>query len=228
MKVLNFEIQPWYFIPLTGMIGISADHLIGGIHRNALVSWSTLAFACLAGVIAVSVGLPGLSEQYSNAGTIASRLNDSVEPGDYIVITPWFYGITFGHYYRGKGEWTTAPPIQETSLTRYDLLKEEMIKPEPLMPVFSGIERALTSGKRVWVVGTLMAPPPDQPPPSLPPAPNGPHGWYSGDYLQVWILQLGSYLQSHAGTAAETTPASSQPVSQYEKATLWEFQGWRP
>jgi hypothetical protein len=88
--------------------------------------------------------------------------------------------------------------------------------------------RTLGAGHRVWLVGDLVVPPPGQAPPALPPAPHGPGGWNSGDYLIGWTLQLGHFVRSHVAHGRQVSLPIDQPVSVSENPTLMVFEGWRP
>jgi hypothetical protein len=226
--MLRFEPQPWHYLVLTASFALSTDVLL------ALAATTTKRTV---GLIIVSLVVAGitmptvwkeLDERQTNIDLVAATLQDRAATGDLIVVSPWFNGVTFQRYFRGNVSWTTAPPIADVHLTRYDLLKERMMQVNPLGPVFDAMEKTLSAGHRVWVVGNVSAPPRGQVPPSLPPAPNGPRGWYSGDYLVTWILQLGYFVQAHATAGGEIKLEIPQPVSSYENARLWEFSGWHP
>ena len=89
------------------------------------------------------------------------------------------------------------------------------------------VERVLRGGGRVWIVGGLLLPPPGQPAPHLPPAPNGPWGWHSGPYINGWLTQLGALLQAHADVTREVPLPPVGPVNVFETApALLVAEGW--
>jgi len=179
------------------------------------------------GIVTVPIAWEETSLRQTNIDLIARQLAQQGSPQDFVVIIPWFYGVTFQNYYRGETKWSTAPPIQDLKLTRYDLLREELMQERPMQPVFNDIEKSLKTGGRVWVIGELAAPAEGQLPPYLPPAPNGPNGWYSGDYLGAWNLQLGYFFKQHAITGDRINVQEDQAVNPYENSPLLVFSGWR-
>ncbi len=228
LKRTGFTTEPWYYLVLMAAIAVSIDILMEPLATTNPVRLGRLAVVLAVAAAALPVDWTELADRHTNIDLIASSLQDRGAQGDFVVVNPWFYGVTFQRYYQGAASWTTAPPISELHLTRYDLLLKEMTKEHPLQPVLDRMGEALRSGNRVWVVGGLSAPPQGQLPASLPPAPNGPNGWYSGDYLVAWTMQLGHFIQSHATAGGEVQLEIIQPVSPYEDAPLWEFSGWRP
>lgn len=113
-------------------------------------------------------------------------------------------------------------------MQRLDLVKQKMTQEHPLQPAFDRASRVLESGGRVWLVGAVSFPEKGQLPPELPPAPNGPGGWYSGYYLYAWNMQLGHFINTHV-TAGEVVDLKiKEQISPYENMPLYVFKGWRP
>ena len=228
VKALNFLPQAWYFVVLVAIIAVSLDDLVGLVATTVPARAASLALVLVLAAATIYIGRKQVSERLTNIDVIAPLLAERSGDGDFIVVSPWYVGVTFRYYFHGNTPWTTIPPISDLQLTRYDLLKEQMMKADPMQPVLEGAERALRSGKSVWAVGGLAAPPEGQLPPRLPPAPNAPSGWNNGPYISAWILQLGAFIQSHA-TAMETMPVPiRQPVNVYEDSPVLVFHGWRP
>jgi len=88
------------------------------------------------------------------------------------------------------------------------------------------IAETLKSGHRVWVVGTIVAPPENRQPIVLPPAPHSPVGWSEGDYQLSWSMQIGHFLVTHAMRGQLVDIPVSQAVNPFENATLAQFDGW--
>ncbi len=164
----------------------------------------------------------------TNIDVIAATVAEQAQPGDYVVVNPWYIGISFQRYYKGKARWTTAPPIADLKLTRFDLLREQMVRENPLQPVFEEIEGALKAGSRVWLVGKLVRTPGGYSTDPLPSAPHGPGGWINESYMVSWRQRLGDFLGGHAVGIEQVELAVRQPVSPYENLSLLVFEGWRP
>ncbi len=86
---------------------------------------------------------------------------------DLVVVHPWYFGLTYGYYYRGAAKWTTLPPLADYRFHRYDLLKEELATTNAIAPVLTQLEAVLRAGHRVWIVGNISAPPSGAPVPAI-------------------------------------------------------------
>jgi hypothetical protein len=224
----GFEVNPWHCIALVAVAALCIEVLISAGASSERRRFAVAGIAAVVAIIATPLAWSSLGSRRTNVDLIASAIRSRAGESDLVVVTPWFDGITFRHYYFGPSRWMTAPPMADLSVARSDLLRQAMMQEQPLQEVFEGIRTTLESGSRVWIAGVLAAPGPDELPPSLPPAPNGPGGWYSGYYMRAWTLQLGHYLQSHALRREQVRLPLEQPISQYEYRTLWVFTGWRP
>ena len=122
----------------------------------------------------------------------------------------------------------TLPPLDDHTVQRVDLLKKKMMKADPLQTAFDAMKKSLESGNRVWVMGSISFPEKGQLPPELPPAPNGPGGWYSGYYLYAWNMQLGHFINSHVTVGEVVDLKIKEQISPYENMPLLVFKGWRP
>jgi len=120
------------------------------------------------------------------------------------------------------------PPLEDLSIHRYDLLKLEITRADPIEPVRKAVTRTLSSGKSVWIVGYIASPPQGQSPPTIAPAPNAPTGWSSEPYSRVWALQLGAFIRLHANAASPVYIQSPNPVSRLEDLPVHVVVGWRP
>ena len=52
--------------------------------------------------------------------------SSEVAPNDYVIVHPFFCGVTFERYYKATASWTTLPPLDDYTLQRYDLFKAKM------------------------------------------------------------------------------------------------------
>ena len=99
-----------------------------------------------------------LNWRFTNVDLVAQRLLSEAGPDDFIIVSPWYCGITFDRYYKGPASWNTLPPLKDHSTHRFDLVREQMQKKDVIQAVFRQIAATLQSGHRVWVVGTMDIP----------------------------------------------------------------------
>jgi len=174
-----------------------------------------------------------LNLRFTNVDELAMHLNGQASPQDFVLVTPWFCGISFERYCRSNLTWQTLPPISDHSVHRYDLLSEEMEKPAALEPLFHKMSVALESGHRVWVislsnVGEIKIPHDNQRPPTalpLPPLPKT--GWAEWPYCDNWAAQTAWFLKHNSLQFARAeTGAAKANVSIYEHMSLFMASGW--
>jgi len=122
----------------------------------------TVSIAVLLGTVgaAIPFALRDLNCRFSNMDIVADRLAREADPNDYIVVTPWHFGISFSRYYHGPAKWDTLPPIADHTSYRFDLLpKTATEKDQAEQPVLDRIQQTLHDGHRIWVVGWMSVPP---------------------------------------------------------------------
>ena len=73
----------------------------------------------------------------TNADLVAQTVTRGAAPGDLVLVNPWYDGISFGRYYRGKAPWITLPEMTDHRYHRYDLLKIKMASPRPINDAIS-------------------------------------------------------------------------------------------
>jgi hypothetical protein len=197
-QALGYPTQAWYYIGVLAVVAMLAEVTI----RSAVRTWTpavriAAALVLLAGV--ASARGP-MREPLTNVDVIAARLDKEARGGDLILTHPWFLGVTLSRYYRGPAEVVTIPPIEDRTVSRYDLLKRQMTRLHVVQPVIAAIDRALSSGHRVWLVGDYELPPDGIPDVALrlPPPPLPDSGWNSAPYETLWAFQVGGHLRKHA------------------------------
>jgi len=223
---LSYTMQPWYFLALMALVASCLDGALLASARQPL-RISRVVVAITAMTLALGPVWQSVHVRKTNLDLIAAKLAQSSQTGDLILVMPWYLGITFDRYYRGAAEWLTIPPLPSHKLHRWDQLKEAMASRDAMKPVLSRIETALQSGRRVWWIGGLAAPPEGQGPPVLPPATEAPWGFREWPYYQGWGLQAGYVFRRHALRAQAVPVPSDAPVSPYESPTLDLIEGWR-
>src|SRR2546425_1267397 len=195
LKLAGRVPQAWQFVPLIAVVALAIDVVLGGTRS---LRWARAGVAVLATALAFPVSTDRVGIRQTNVDLIAQYVHTAAQPGDLILVNPWYVGITFNRYYRGPVPWMTLPPMEDLTVNRYDLLKLRMTSAEPLAPLYGAIQGALESRHRVWLVGGLLFPPAGHVPPVLPPAPGLPTGWSDGPYTIGWALQTGYFVQTHA------------------------------
>lgn len=171
----------------------------------------------------------GVRERQTNVDLVAAQVETDAKAEDMIIVYPWYCGATFARYYTGKAFWTTLPPHSDLTLQRLDLLRDQMIKPDPIRPILERIEATLRSGNRVFLVGGLPFPQEGQKAPHLPPAPNATTGWDDSPYVMSWGMQAGDFLRTHAlGAKKLPKVPDGGAVNPFEDLEVYVVTGWRP
>lgn len=227
LKFVGYPTQPWYYLPLMGLVAVAVEVSLGSLPghfvRDAARLFVTASIVAL-GVVPV---WKSLQMRQTNLDLIAQRLNETAVTEDVIVIVPWYLGVSFERYYKGAAARATVPPIGDLRVQHYDVLKTQMEKMNPIEPVLKSIERALKSGRTVWIIGTLRFPPEGEAPPLYAPAPYESFGWNEGAYMSSWNMQVGYLLRHHALSAEKVALANDQAISPYENPPLMAVRGWR-
>ena len=227
LKMVSYPTQPWYHLPLMGLLAIAAEGCLSTARPQFAVNIGRAGIAAGIALISFVPAWHALQPRQTNIDLLAAQLETAAAPEDTIVIAPWYLGVTFHRYYTGTAAWITVPPIEDLRVQRYDLLKTQMENANAIEPVLQAIEQSLKSGHRVWVLGQLLLPEEGQRPPVFAPAPNESFGWHEGAYTGSWAMQIGYFLQQHA-TGDEAVPLSpAEPVSDYEAPPLSVIWGWR-
>ena len=180
--------------------------------------------------IAAAMAAPGwrqVGERRTNADIVASLVGKEAVAGDLVLVSPWYYGVSFRRYYKGEAEWTTLPPLEDLRIHRYDLLKAAMARPSPIDPVLEKATEALKSGHRLWLVGVFPDPRDVEQPAALPPAPHPSSGWYCAPYIITWGRQVSFLLKSHVLQAEVLPTGAGRPVNPYENMPVVVVSGWR-
>jgi hypothetical protein len=223
LELASLPTQPWQYIPIVVFMGVCLDAI-----------WRTMPLGRQIAVAALAVGgavaaypstLAAMSWRITNIDLVAAHLTEASKPTDLVIVHPWYAGISFQRYYSGMAPWTTLPPLEDHRIHRYDLLKAQMQRDNPIQPVLDQVRLVLEVGGRVWLVGSVPAP--DAPPPSLEPAPSSPWGWRDDPYSHVWGAQLGHFLKTHAESATLVIDPAKSGVNEFENLPLISVTGWK-
>jgi hypothetical protein len=191
--------QQWYFLPLMALTAACFDAVFPTMLHSMRVGLVIGALATF--MFAVPVERHALDYSYTNVDVWAVELKTEASPEDFVMVTPWFDGITFAHYYEGAAPWTTLPPIADHLTHRYDLLRAQMLTTNAIQTVLEKITRTRRDGQRVWLLCPAkymnllkqgVPRPEDLPPPPLPGS-----GWSPDPYEAMWTSQAVFLLVSH-------------------------------
>jgi hypothetical protein len=220
--------QSWYFLPVMALAAVCID-LAWPLWLKQIQATLALIFVlAVAWVAPTTWGILGL--RYTNADVWARLLEKSAKPGDYVIVDPWYCGISFAHYFKPGIDWDTLPPIADHATHRYDMVKLQLQNTNAIAPVLEKISTTLRSGNRVWVLGLYgwMGIPDaaDKAPPALPPAPHSQYGWAEAPYTLTWVSQMAHHIQNEADTFDQlgNREASGNFI---EELNLYCAQGWR-
>jgi hypothetical protein len=230
---LQFFMQPWYYVEILILCAISIDGILSA-GWPALRPWGFMRIGFLV-VMMILNARPSWAEAHtrrSNLDVVATFLGHNASVGDLIVVQDAWEGITFNRYYRGQTDWLSVPPIDSHEVHRIDLVMAEMNQPEAMTPVLRAITNTLTSGHRVWVVGSIPIARSEDAPPGptpLPPPPSEmPTRWWGGSYLYWWNQELTTFLLDHAKQEKAETIAPPGSVNHFEDVSVIRFTGYKP
>ena len=224
LKLSEYPSQPWNYVPLMAFSVVCLEAMF-----FAAWCWARPSAMILA-VLTISMTflfeLPAVKCRQTNLDLIAALLSTEVAPNDYVIVHPWYYGVTFKRYYKAAAPWTTLPPLADYALQRYDLLKAKMQTKDPIAPVIERITSTLQSGNRVWLVGNV--PLTQEPLPEIRVAPNNPWGWYDVPYSFYWGAQVTQFLSAHCQRSAMVMAPSTNCVNPFENLPVVAVTGWKP
>ena len=228
IKFLSLPTQSWYYLSLMAVMIIIIDKGVDIICEGS----STLRIirvVCTLGIaIFVFWGLWNEAHtRKTNIDVLSVKLETLAGKDDLIVVTTFYYGVSFARYYKGSTQWMTLPEIADHSVHRYDLLKGKMMEYEPIKPVLQKITKTLQNGHRVWLVGGLRFLRPGEIPHILPPAPNSPYGWSEGAYQSSWSAMAAFTLQTYGQSLEKISIPVDDPVNEFENLPLMVVQGRR-
>jgi hypothetical protein len=227
IKSTGLPTQVWYYIPVLCFTVVCCDVIF--TRAYLAVGIGVLVIAVCALIISPSK-YTALRWRQTNGDLVAAQVSKEADAGDFVIVHPWYYGLTFNYYYHGAAKWTTLPPIADYRFHRYDLLKEKLQTPNAIAPVLQQVEATLRSGHRVWIVGGIPVPAADSPAPKEPPiAPHGPLGWSDQPYTDAWGNELGYLLIHHITnvTLLVDPSTNSIPINPMERMLLHVTSGWQ-
>jgi hypothetical protein len=227
LKVLGFPTQAWYYVPPMALLALAIDVAWPALLPGDTGRIARLMIVGAAGLAGVFGAAGAVRVRQTNIDVIVARLQQLVQPGDFILVDQWYNGATFDRYFRGPTPWATVPPLEDQSLQRLDLFKRYMQEADPNAGVEQTMMDTLKAGHRVWLVGGLPLSQKGSLVPRLPPAPQSPVGWDHDAYSYVWARHAGEVLQARAHKATRIDLPIQGPVNEFENLPLWVVEGWR-
>ncbi len=221
----RYPTQPWYYVGLLALVAVCADSSLASTlaPRTARVLRTGLAVVVMtAGAMSTWTAL---QEPMTNLDRVAARLRADASDGDLVIVNPWPFAITLSHYDPGRARITTAPPLDDYAVHRYDLLKRAMLDADPIAPLLAEIETVLRSGHRVWYVGRLDASAAGTRVASPGRPPLADTGWNSTRYEVAWSQQTGAFLRDRSAQMSRV--AIDARGGRLEDAAVAVFSGWR-
>lgn len=157
-------LSPWYLIPPLVVTGVTTGaYLESQVSRSPKMAPAKGLAICVASLLILRPSINAVDFRQTNMDLVASYLQQHASPNDFILIVPWFLGVSFNYYYSGQTPRDTVPPLGNPRIHRYDLLKAKLSMRDPMNDLTRKLSATLRSGNRVWIVGELPPPPPATP-----------------------------------------------------------------
>jgi hypothetical protein len=223
-------VRPWYWVPPLALIAICFDLATPWAHLPRLPRLIALALTFGIALLSATASAQRLRVPFTNVERITRQLNASMSPGDFVLVTPWYLGISFQHYSSQNAgiSWQTLPPLSDHLTHRYDLVLAQMQNPNAVQKVFETASETLRAGHRVWVAGSMSIPGPRTPVPApLPPPPLPRSGYSDWPYANSWSAQTACHLARHSTRFEQVSPPGSGAEAVDEHFDLFVVEGWR-
>jgi hypothetical protein len=228
MEFLRYASMPpriWHFPIFLAPSALAIETVLAGIPLAA-VRWGRAVLAALVVLISIPLCRKEVTLRQSNMDLVALKLKASAQPGDLIVASPWYIGLSLRRYLDEK-RWTSVPPIADFRFHRYDLLKERMVSAHPIAGLEDQIRQTLRSGHALWVAGMFHSPPPGKPVKVYPPYQGG-VDLADASYCDSWVCQIAEMIRTNG---CDITPMrlpvpGGTPVNPVEDVSLRVIRGW--
>jgi len=224
-KGVGFSPQPWHYLPLLVLLAVAAKPLISRCFEARRRRLVLILLVAGCGLATFYPAAQQLQSRVTSMDLVAPAIAGEVKADDLVVLIPWFNGVSFSRYYHGAAPWMTFPALKESSVHRYDLLKEKMVRPESIAEDLARVTTTLQRGGRVWVVGSAFALQPGTEIAPLPPAPLPGSGWSSVPYLSNWNKLLMATLANRS--QGEQLSVNAPFKYGQESPQIMVFQGYR-
>ena len=228
LRVLSYTTSNWYYLAFTCVVAAALDLIASALCTTDWLRFARLGIAAVILIAAPFADWFAIGERQTNVDLAAKTAGERANANDLVVVVPWQFGIPFSRYYRGTARWITIPNIYDHRVHRYDLFKTKMISEHPIDDVQDAVRIALTSGNRVWFVGGLNLPRPEEGPMVLPPAPSSRFKWDNRAYTAAWWQQFSVFAVTHANRVDPVALPQSEAtrINELEQTSLTLAEGW--
>jgi hypothetical protein len=229
LRILSYTTSVWYYLAFSCVVAAALDLMGSALCTADWLRIVRLSIATLALIVAPFANWSAISERQTTVDVTAQTVTARADGKDLVVVVPWQIGITFSRYYHGVSRWMTIPNVEDHRVHRYDLCKVKMTSEHPIDDLREAIQSTLSSGNRVWFVGGLNLPHPEEGPMILPPAPASRFKWDCRAYTAAWWQQLSVFAVLHA-TKINSVPLpelGSVRVNELEQTSLSVAEGWQ-
>jgi hypothetical protein len=203
LKLAALPTHPWHYVPLMAFSALCLDAIFFAASRWVQPATIILAAATISTTFLFE--LPVVKCRMTNVDLIAAGLSTQVAPNDYVLVYPFYCGVTFKRYYKARASWTTLPPLEDYTLQRWDLFLAKMQTKDPIASVIDRITATLQSGNRVWFIGNPFAE----------------SDWFNGG------VQVSQFLSAHSRRAAVVVDPSTNCVNPFENLPVFVATGWK-
>jgi len=229
LLMLGVSTQYWYHLPWLTILALTAE-----LGTELWSRWQPQRQFLIAGIGIVACVLifrdvaPRVRYQMTTIDSIAHDLGRVVREGDLVVVTPWYIGISFDHYYHGSAEWMNLPDVNRDRrhLGYRELIGRVMPLPPPvaIRDELEKIEQVLVAGNRVWWVTAIEVSPEGAPPLVLVGAPDPRYGWSEWAYGSAWQQLAFAHMQAAGATMQIRTAPRSTLVNPHENPYVYVFE----
>ena len=228
LRVLSYTTNVWYYLAFICAGAAALDLIASSLCTADWLRLFRLGFGSAALIAAPFADWSPITERQTNVDLAAQTVSARAAVHDLVVVVPWQFGISFYRYYRGTAPWVTIPNISEHQVHHYDLIKAKMISAHPIDDLTEAVRTTLTSGNRIWFVGGLNLPRPEEGPMILPPAPASRFKWDNRAYTASWWQQLSVFAVVHANRVDSITLPQPEPgqINELEQTSLTVVEGW--
>jgi len=227
-RVLSYTTSVWYYLAFICVAAAALDFIASTLCMADWLRWCRLGFGSAALIAAPFANWSAITERQTNVDLAAQTVSTKAAAQDLVVVVPWPFGVSFQRYYHGAAPWATIPNVSDHRVHRYDLIKAKMISAHPIDDLTDAVRATLAAGNRVWLVGGLNLPRPEEGPMVLPPAPASRFKWDNRAYTASWWQQLSVIAVMHANKvdSAPLPKSESAGTNELEQTSLTMVEGW--
>jgi hypothetical protein len=228
LRVLSYTTSVWYYLAFICVVAAALDLIASNLCIADWLRLFRLGFGSAALIAAPFANWSAIIERQTNVDLAAQIVSTRAAAHDLVVVVPWPFGVSFQRYYHGPAPWTTIPNINEHRVHRYDLIKAKMMTSHPIDDLTETVRTTLGAGNRVWFVGGLNLPRPEEGPMILPPAPASRFKWDNRAYTASWWQQLSVFAVVHANKvdSISLSQPESTRINELEQTSLTMVEGW--